>query len=174
MADLFEDNGAIFSECGKYRYALWRIWDKEKKPVMFIGLNPSTADESKDDPTIRRVKRISYNLGYGGIYMMNLFAWITPYPDELRECADPVGENDKWLNEIKAKCGNDIIFSWGSFPEAFDRAKKVMSIFLEGKALIINSDGSPRHPLYVRNDIKPVEFKINNYGRICKNSQGNA
>jgi len=66
------ESGAEFSECRKYRYALWRIWDKSKPLVMFIGLNPSTANENVDDPTIRSVCRMTKNNGYGGVYMMNL------------------------------------------------------------------------------------------------------
>ena len=157
--DLFnqENNGAIFSYCKKYRYVLWRIWDKSKPYVMFIGLNPSTANETSDDPTIRRVKKFAFDWGYGGIYMMNLFAFVTPYPEKLEVCEDPIGENDKWLNIIAVKC-DKIIFAWGSFKEAQKRAKQIMERF-SGYALIINNDGSPRHPLYVNANTEPVPIK---------------
>lgn len=154
--DLFgqEDNGAAFSDCRKYRYALWRIWDKNKQLVMFIGLNPSDADESFDDPTIRRVKRFAFDWGFGGFYMMNLFPHITPYPEELEKLYNPV--NDKWLQEIGLRC-DKIIFAWGSFKEATEKAKIVMQMFT-GYALEINKDRSPRHPLYVKSNIEPIKY----------------
>ena len=156
--DLFgqDNNGAQFSECRKYRYALWRIWDNSKPLVMFIGLNPSTANEASNDPTIRRVKRFASDWGFGGVYMMNLFAYVTPYPEILKKCDDPLCDNDRWLEEIAIKC-NKIIFAWGSFPEASKRAKDIINKF-DGHALIINKDGSPRHPLYVPNNIEPIKY----------------
>ncbi len=159
-SDLFNENmnGAEFSECGKYRYALWRIWDDNKPFVMFIGLNPSTANESLDDPTIRRVKKFAFDWGYGGVYMMNLFAFVTPYPNELKECKNPLGDNDEWIEKIALKC-EKIIFAWGSFPEAEERAKNIMKKF-EGYALLINNNGSPRHPLYVPKNIKLIPMTI--------------
>lgn len=154
--DLFKHNGAEFSKCRKYRYALWRIWDDSKPLVMFIGLNPSTANEYSEDPTIRRVKKFAANWGYGGFYMMNLFALVSPYPEDLKKCDDPLGENDGWLEKIASKC-EKIIFAWGSFPEASERAKHVITQF-NGYSLIINKDGSPRHPLYVPANIQPVKY----------------
>lgn len=109
--DLFNDiqKGARFSACRNYRYALWRIWDIDKPLVMFIGLNPSTANETTDDPTIRRVVDFAFRWGYGGVYMMNLFAWVTPYPGELATSPDPLGDNDGWLGRIAGNC-EKIIF----------------------------------------------------------------
>jgi len=155
--DLFNqtENGAIFSDCKKYRYQLWRIWDKSRPLAMFIGLNPSTANESADDPTIRRVKQFASDWGYGGIYMTNLFAFVTPYPEELRKCNDAIKDNDKWLKETSQKCDR-IIFAWGSFPEAEQRAKEV-SVMFNAYALGFNKNGSPKHPLYVKSDIKLIK-----------------
>lgn len=154
--DLFsqEDNGALFSECKKHRHALWRIWDQNKPLVMFIGLNPSTANEHTDDPTIRRVKKFAADWGYGGVYMMNLFTYVTAYPEELIKCGDP---NYSVLRVMADKC-EKIIFAWGSFKEAEDRGREVINMF-DGYALVINSNGSPRHPLYVKADVVPVKMK---------------
>lgn len=157
MSDLFLFKGAGFSEDRKYRYNLCRIWDQSKPMVMFIGLNPSTANESTDDPTIRRVKRFAFDLGYGGMYMMNLFAWITAYPEELKKCKDPLGANDFWLKWVSYAC-IDVIFAWGSFPEAKERSKEVIKMFPLAKALVLNNDGSPRHPLYIKGDTIPIPF----------------
>lgn len=88
--NLFEDNGATFSSCRKYRYALWRIWDSSKSMVMFIGLNPSTANEVAPDNTIKRVEAIVHNWNYGGFYMMNLFAIVSADPTVLKTHPDPL------------------------------------------------------------------------------------
>lgn len=159
---LIEDNrsGAIFSECRNYRYALWRIWDESKPLVMFIGLNPSTANEASDDPTIRRVKSMAKTWGYGGVYMMNLFAWVTAYPEELKSCIDPIGGNIEWLYRISQRC-DKVVFAWGNFKEAEQRAKEVATTFPNAYALHVNKNGSPKHPLYVKSDVIPVPYNSN-------------
>jgi hypothetical protein len=90
--------------------------------------------------------------------MMNLFAWVTAYPDELKKCADPICDNDRWL----VKMGNlseQIVFAWGNFKEAVDRAKQVSKLFPDAIALELNKNGSPKHPLYVKGNIVPVKFQ---------------
>ena len=157
--ELFENkNGAEFSQCRKYRYALWRIWDESKPLVMFIGLNPSTANEDTNDPTIRRVIRFAKDWGYGGVYMMNLFAIISSKPEILITCSDPIGDNDKWLFNIYLKC-KDAVFAWGNFKEAEHRAKEVGDRFKYATCLGINKNGSPKHPLYVAAKTRPVNYK---------------
>src|SRR3954470_12052751 len=95
--DLFDSRAAIFSDDRKYRYCLFRQWDIDAPVVMFIGLNPSTANETQDDPTIRRVCKFAFDWGFGGVYMMNLFAWVTAYPQELMLVEKPIGDNDRFL-----------------------------------------------------------------------------
>lgn len=160
---LFQDEakGAEFSACRKYRYVLWRIWEPAKPRVMFIGLNPSSANESTDDPTIRRVKAMAKNWGFGGVYMTNLFSYVSPYPEDLLTCIDPVFGNDQWLGKISILC-SDIIFAWGNFKEAQERAKQVIAMFPNAKALHINKNGSPKHPLYVKGDVVPILFNQQN------------
>lgn len=150
--------GAEFSQCRKYRYGLWRIWDEEKPLIMFIGLNPSTASENMDDPTIRRVKRFAKDWGYGGVYMCNLFAFVTAYPEELKTCDDPINENDKWLARFGFMC-KDVLFAWGSFKEAKQRAEVVSKMFPGAVCLGITKDGSPKHPLYIAANTKQINFK---------------
>lgn len=161
--DLFNkedwEKGAIFSRCRKYRFTLWRVWDKSKMAVMFIGLNPSTANENINDPTIRRVIQFAFDWGYGGVYMLNLFAYVTTDPKELKTPQDLLSDNDLWLINIGAKC-DKIIFAWGSFKEARERGKEIMKTFNGyGYALAINRDGSPRHPLYVKKDVKLIKIE---------------
>ncbi len=157
--NLFEDNnnGAAFSPCRKYRYALWRVWDSGKPLVMFIGSNPSTANETKTDATIRRVKKFAETWGYGGFYMMNLFAIVSRYPAVLKTDPDPLGDNDGWIEKIAEKC-DKVIFAWGNFKEAEERSKDVIKMFPDAYALEINKNGSPKHPLYVSKDIELVKY----------------
>jgi len=155
------DNGADFSTCGKYRYSLWRIWDKSKPLVMFVGLNPSTANATSDDPTIRRVKSIAANLGYGGVYMMNCFPYISTDPTKLKfgYTDESQYRNYYQLQDIQEKC-KDVIFAWGNFKEVTEDIQKVLrTYFPNAKALHINKNGSPKHPLYCKSDIQPVNFK---------------
>jgi len=152
-------DGAAFSDCSKYRYALWRTMDEKKPSIMFIGLNPSLANETTDDPTIRRVKSFAEKWGYGKIYMLNLFAYITPYPNELRKCDAPIGEKtDLYLQEIRSKC-EEVIFAWGDY-NSNGRDKSVVGMFPNGKALFINKNGTPRHPLYVPRNVVPQPFGL--------------
>lgn len=152
----FDDNGAHFSDDGLHRFVLWRIWDRSKPMVMFIGLNPSTADATNDDPTIKRVKRFASDWGYGGVYMLNLFSFITPYPAELIICEDNT-DNDFYL-KLYGNKSSEIVYAWGSFKEARERALEVQKLFINPKALHINNDGSPKHPLYVKADTKLVNY----------------
>lgn len=158
MSDLFEESGAEFSRDRKYRYVLWRIWNRNLPLVMFIGLNPSTANESQPDPTITRVKRFATDWGYGGFYMMNLFAIVSADPIVLKTDPNPLGDNDGWLEKIAPKCSK-VVFAWGNFKEARDRSKEVIKMFPEAYALVLNKNGSPKHPLYVKGDTIPIKFK---------------
>lgn len=161
MPDLFEQqeiSGAEFSQCGKYRYGLWRLWNNDLPCIMFIGLNPSTATATMDDPTIRRVKRFAKDWGYGGVFMCNLFAYISPYPHDLKLIKDPIADNDNWLTLFACSC-RDILFAWGNFPEATERAKKVSEMFPTAVCLGFNKNGSPKHPLYVAAKTKYVNYK---------------
>lgn len=157
MAELFNDNGAIFSEDRKYRYILFRLWDLNKPSVQFIGLNPSTANEVDNDPTIRRVIKFAMGWGFGGVYMTNLFGLVSPHPEDLLKCEDPVGENDKYLQAAWDKC-EKTIFAWGAFPEAEERAKQVMKMWNNAYCLGLNKNGSPKHPLYIPGNIEPIPF----------------
>jgi len=152
---LFDDNGATFSDDRKYRFVLWRMWDKQKPMIMFIGLNPSTANEYNDDPTIRRVVRFANTCG---VYMLNLFTYVTAYPAELMKCPERAYQADMHLQLYNA-ASDTVIFAWGSFPEAAERVRVVIEMFPNGKVLGINKNGSPKHPLYIKGDTIAVNYK---------------
>lgn len=97
---------------------------------------------------MRRVIDFSKRAGYDGMVMCNLFALISPYPGDLLKSDDPLGENDDVLEHWKGVCEN-VVFCWGSFAEARDRAAQVIEQFPTAYCLEQNQDGAPRHPLYV-------------------------
>jgi len=149
---------AVFSSCRTWRYALYRIWDESKPLLVVIGLNPSTADETLDDPTIRRCIRFARDWGYGGLVMLNLFAFRSTDPAGLRSTADPCGpENDQHL--LKETEGRRVLCSWGTHGSLLGRDSKVTAMLTKaGRELVClgrTKDGYPRHPLYVRADTQP-------------------
>ena len=160
MTDLFGNvyGGAEFSVCKKYRYQLFRVRDKTKPKIAFIGLNPSTANENENDPTIRRVISFANSWGYGGVIMYKLFAIVSSDPSILLTPIDLQKNNQWYLDDILNQC-KDICFCWGSFKEAKERAKEIISLFDTAVCLGINADGSPKHPLYVPGKTKPINFK---------------
>lgn len=163
--NLFDNNtGAEFSDCGNYRYKLWRIWDEGKPLVMCIGLNPSTANANKNDQTISYLIKMLSILDYGGFYMMNLFAWISSKPDDLLTCPDPIGENDYKLMEVKSFC-RDVIVCWGNFKQAEERIKIVLPKFPEALCFGVTANGKPFHPLAMmpRNGRDPNNPKLSKY-----------
>ena len=153
-----EDKGAKFSEDGKYRFALWRIWDASKPLVMFIGLNPSKAGSYKDDPTIESVRRIAKFNGYGGFYMMNCWDFISTEPKDLI-----IEEPNNFLLKEVAKGCKDVVFAWGNFKIISDkgRDKELIKMFPNAKCINQNKNGSPGHPLFKKGETKLIDFKPN-------------
>lgn len=153
----------IFSPCRKYRYTLWRSWPivpglNSRHYVQFIGLNPSTADETQDDPTIRRCKAFAKAWGYSAMCMTNLFAWRDTDPLEMKRTADPIGpDNNKWLLEV-ASGASIIIAAWGKHGSYLYRGARVKQFIPNLKCLRKNKDGSPEHPLYLPSNLTPIEL----------------
>ncbi len=153
--NLFKQSHAEFSPDRIYRYALYRIWDESRPKVMFIGLNPSTADESIDDPTIRRCKRFAADWGYGGLIMVNLFALRATNPKVMMAHESPIGpENHLWLKKLAGKA-NRIIAAWGNHGGYMNQDLKVLSLLPHVMCLGITKKGKPKHPLYLPSYTKP-------------------
>ncbi|MEJ2043677.1 MAG: DUF1643 domain-containing protein [Reinekea sp.] len=153
------DKTAEFSEDRKYRYSLSRIWDREKGFVTFIGLNPSTADETEDDPTIRRCINYAKSWGYGGIHMVNLFAFRATDPKIMKKETNPVGPlNDLWITKqfLESKI---TIAAWGNHGKHMRRDIHVKKI-LDGSLFCLEKSkyGNPKHPLYLKKDLTPIKF----------------
>ena len=149
---------AVISSCGKYRYALWRIWDETEPLVMFIGLNPSTADAVKDDNTIRKCEVFAKKWGFGGLSIGNLFALRSSKPTDLWKSDDPIGpENDKWLGALEAKA-KIIVAAWGNHGAHLRRGQVVLKMFPDLYCLKVSAKGMPCHPLYLTRDLKPFRL----------------
>ena len=151
---------AIVSPCGSYRYLLQRSWDVKLEAVCFVMLNPSTADASVDDPTIRRCLGFAQRLGFGQLEVVNLFALRATDPEKLRKHHDPVGpENDEQIVAATYVC-NLTICAWGSNGGYKDRDKTVLKLLrdngIKPHALRANKDGHPAHPLYLPYLVKPT------------------
>jgi len=141
--------GAAFSPRRRYRYALWRTWDAAGPRILFVGLNPSRADERLDDPTIRRCAGFARSWGYGGLLVGNLFAWRSAHPGSLKRTAAPVGpENGAWLESL-AGAADRILVCWGRNGGHLGRDRWFASLYGDLWCLRVNQDGSPAHPLYI-------------------------
>ena len=150
---------AVFSDCRKYRYALWRRWEMEHPLILFIGLNPSTADETKNDPTIRRCINFAKDWGYGGVMIANLFAFRSTSPEIMKQQKDPIGkENDLWIGKL-ADASQSVIAAWGNHGIYLSRGFDVMELLRKsGKPIFhlgISKTGQPKHPLYISYEILP-------------------
>jgi len=157
MIASLKPKGAILSACREYRYALWRQWNSG--PIaMFIGVNPSTADETQDDPTIRRCVEFAKSWGCGTLYMGNLFAYRATLPSVMRAHPNPVGPfNDDHLKSL-AKSARVVVAAWGTNGSHKGRDKEVRAILPKLSYLRLTKDGHPSHPLYLPKDLKPVAW----------------
>ncbi len=170
---------AYISECGLYRYTLSRDWDQDLPCVYWIMLNPSTADATKDDPTIRRCINYSKAWGFGGAAILNLFAYRATQVKDLKQAhkdgIDIIGPENNWQlrtvatvvnpKKSKDKHGNitikkkdDIaIAAWGNDGVLGDRSQEVLKLFEEIRCLRINKKSKqPSHPLYLPKILTPM------------------
>lgn len=154
----------IFSPCRQYRYTLWRSiqGSTSNGVVAFIGLNPSTADETLNDPTIRRCIGFARSWGYGEMCMINIFAYRATDPNMMKAQSDPTGpDNDRHLLTT-AKEAALVVAAWGTHGVHRERGGKICSQILRDIKLHhlgLTKDGHPKHPLYLRADTMPVEWK---------------
>ena len=160
---------AVLSDCGKYRYSLSRVWDEAKPRVLFIMLNPSTADAENDDPTIRRCIGFAKDWGYGGVYVVNLFSLRATNPKDLLKAPFVVGvENEKWFRRMSA-LAHLVVCAWGNssivdkLQKRLDHNWKPLSwIDKPLHYLELSNDGTPKHPLYLSKNLKPVRYEVPN------------
>lgn len=156
-------SGAVFSACRTWRYTLTREVGPGETTLMVIGLNPSTADETKDDPTIRRCIGFARSWGAGRLVMTNLFAYRATDPMQMMGAlVDPVGpDNDAHLCE-QALAADLILAAWGIHGSYLYRDSKIR-LMLGARpmtALGFTKSGAPKHPLYVPAATQPVWYGL--------------
>ncbi|MGH8585874.1 MAG: DUF1643 domain-containing protein [Gammaproteobacteria bacterium] len=152
-------SGAIFSNSLKHRYVLWRVWGGTSRLALFVGLNPSTADESRDDPTIRRCLGFARHLGYSGMLVANLFAYRATDPEDLFRVEDPIGaDNDVWL-DLAGSCACDTIACWGNHGKQHQRGASVVPTLKDPKCFCLTKAGEPSHPLYLPSTATPTRLR---------------
>ena len=169
----------VFSRCRKYRFTLWRKFDSALlgKPlfddgnvskdgyVQFIGLNPSTADETVDDPTIRRCIGYCRSWGYSELCMTNIFPFRATDPKDMLAHDEPIEmaiENAKWIEMVAEKAAI-IVCAWGANGSHKTRQNKVIKHLRDVRKftlhhLGLNNDGSPKHPLYLKKTLTPIIY----------------
>jgi hypothetical protein len=165
---MFADDrvGALFSPDRVYRYRLWRRWKLEEPALVYVMLNPSTADEIDSDATVTRCIERAKRMGYGGIEVVNIFALRSTDPAALQSHQDPVGpENDQHIIQVCVTAmftGGQIVLAWGKHGALHGRGAAVRKMLDERQintyALVLNRDGSPKHPLYVPLDWQPIDI----------------
>lgn len=158
-------SGAIFSDDRRFRYALWRIWDlspKSMSRVLFIGLNPSTANGTKDDPTVVRMVGFAKSWGFGGLFVGNLFSIVSANPavlltDTSKELYG--GRNDTVIKRMRELC-TLVVVGWGEFGKRVGyRPAAVMDLVGEPVHCIkVNRSGEPSHPLYLSGSLKLIRY----------------
>ncbi len=146
---------AIISDCGQYRYKLSRCWDENESQLVFVMLNPSTADAEEDDPTIRRCMGFAEGFGYGGIHVINLYALRSPSPSVLKQHPDPVGPDSgqHWHHTVRDYDTDCVICAWGAQKGVEQRVNHFVSLAewagVDLKCLGVTKGGAPKHPLYL-------------------------
>lgn len=157
MIDLLRETTAVFSDDRTYRYVLTRQWDPARRSLAFVMLNPSTADEWANDPTVERCERRAHLMGYGGLIVLNLFAYRATQPQAMLAHRDPVGsDNDAHIARILngwPGARPDVVCAWGTHGRHRGRDRAVTKLILRARiqpmVLGVTKDGFPRHPLYV-------------------------
>ena len=163
----FSKSGAVFSDCRKYRYALWRMWNEHKPIAMIIGLNPSTADQTRNDPTITRCINFASSWGYGGVCVTNLFGFRATAPTELKAHHAPIGkENDAWVHEM-AKGAAIIVAAWGNHGKFLNRSLELLPFLEQLHCIKMNKSGEPAHPLYLKAELKPFPMTPRSQRNQC-------
>ncbi len=153
------ESHAVYSPCERYRYELTRIWEPAGDTALFVMLNPSTATEVQNDPTVERCERRARTLGFGAFRVCNIFAWRDTDPRRMRAVPDPVGpQNDA---AILAGChwAGTIVCAWGSHGAHLGRGPEVERLMRRtGRNLHhlgLTKAGHPKHPLYIGYAVAP-------------------
>ena len=153
--------GAVFDVSGRYRYSLWRAWSAYHPRIAFVLLNPSTADEQRNDPTIRRCMGFARAWNFGSMEVVNLFAYRATDDRELLKTDDPIGEENNYYLVQAVELCSTVVVGWGTRGTLLARDRQILSLIAGRKdvhCLGITKNGQPRHPLYLKGDACLVPF----------------
>jgi hypothetical protein len=152
---------AVYSECGRYRYLLTRVWAPGPK-ALFVMLNPSTATEAQNDPTVERCERRARALGFGAFRVTNIFAYRATDPRVMRAAADPVGPGNDAAILGSLSWADAVVCAWGNHGLHLDRGREVERMLRASGARLshlgLTGQGQPRHPLYVGYRQQPMDW----------------
>ena len=155
-------SGARFSPCRRWRYLLWRQWDRGAPVANFLMLNPSTADEVRLDPSCTRARRYAERWGFGALVVTNLFGWRATEPDAMKAAPDPVGSQNDQAILRAARAADLVVCAWGNHGSHLRRSTAVLSSLrmarLELHFLRLNGNGEPAHPLYLPGSLEPRKW----------------
>lgn len=155
---------AVYSPCETYRYSLTRSWDPAATKVMFVMLNPSTADERQNDPTVERCEQRARRLGYGAFQVTNIFAFRATDPRQMKAAADPEGPLNLRVLTEGVRCADHIIAAWGTHGAHRDQGPRIAQMLAATGAplfhLGLSKHGHPRHPLYLPYRQKPEAWVL--------------
>ncbi len=150
---------AEYSPCEAYRYALTRVWDHSGDKVTFVMLNPSTATEVQNDPTVERCERRARALGFGAFRVVNIFAFRATDPKVMRAQGDPVGTGNDAAILAAAEWADQVVCAWGSHGAHLGRGAEIeallRSLNIPLYQLGLTKHGQPKHPLYIGYDRQP-------------------
>lgn len=168
----FETTGALFSDCKQYRYHLWRRWDTSLPVCNFLMLNPSTADDWRNDPTVERCEQRARFWKYGGLSVTNIFAFRATQPEDMLYAEDPIGPDNNRIILAEAQTCGIVICAWGNHGDHFQRNQYILfSLLYELRhklhALGMTKAGNPQHPLYLPYDLQPQTLKLKRDGAVA-------
>ena len=158
MGIIKSSTGAVFSECRRWRYLLWRQWDKALPVANFLMLNPSTADESKLDPTCSRARAYAEAWGYGALIVTNVFGWRSTDPKALLHVRDPVGKGNDAAILRAARESDLVVCAWGNHGASRTRRMRELLSGIPLNALKLTGAGEPGHPLYLKKSLRAAPW----------------
>ena len=157
------DSEAVYSDCLRYRYLLTRVWDEKGGCALFVMLNPSTATERQNDPTVERCERRARSLGFGAFRVTNIFAWRETDPKAMMLAEDPIGPDNDAAILDSVSWASRIVCAWGRHGEHLGRGFAVERLLRKTRRplfhLGLTKAGHPKHPLYIGYDCQPVRWK---------------
>lgn len=166
-ANTWLESKAVFSRCRRFRYSLTRVWDADAARVLWIMLNPSTADADSNDATITRCETYARDWGYGGIRVVNLFALCATFPADLIKAGFLVGpHNDVHIRRALRHLNNSdiVLCAWGRHAVGSARVARVLNLIAASGAeplcLKYNKDGTPAHPGRLKRTLTPIPYTV--------------